>query len=182
MDAVPARHTHRGSELLETKADWRAQGLDIEPLERYVYSGKGEGHKKIGALFHAIHAAGLCYFPFAGLAGEGGHTRFVVDSLNAVTGFDYSLQELLTAGVKIATMQRVFNIREGINPLQFKVPGRIVGKPPVEAGPLKGVEIDLDTQVRDYLKAMDWDFETAKPSRKILEELGLGDIAKELWP
>jgi len=30
--------------------------------------------------------------------------------------------------------------------------------------------------------AMDWDPETGRPSRKKLEELGLDDIARELWP
>jgi len=29
---------------------------------------------------------------------------------------------------------------------------------------------------------MDWDLKTAKPSKKKLQELGLDDVAKELWP
>jgi hypothetical protein len=29
---------------------------------------------------------------------------------------------------------------------------------------------------------MDWDLKTAKPSKKKLLELGLEDVARELWP
>ena len=102
--------------------------------------------------------------------------------MNAATGFDYDLDELLKIGDRIATIRQAFNIREGINPLQFKIPHRMIGKPPMEVGPWKGVEIDLDTQVKEYLRAMDWDSKTAKPSKKKLQELGLEDVAKDLWP
>jgi aldehyde:ferredoxin oxidoreductase len=36
--------------------------------------------------------------------------------------------------------------------------------------------------IKEYLTAMDWDAKTAKPSKKKLQELGLEDVAKELWP
>jgi hypothetical protein len=35
---------------------------------------------------------------------------------------------------------------------------------------------------REFVTAMDWDPVTAKPSKKKLLELGLDDVAKELWP
>ena len=35
--------------------------------------------------------------------------------------------------------------------------------------------------IGDYYKVMDWDPETGKPGKKALEELGLGDVAKDLW-
>ena len=35
---------------------------------------------------------------------------------------------------------------------------------------------------REYLTEMDWDLETGKPSKEKLLELGLEDVAKELWP
>jgi aldehyde:ferredoxin oxidoreductase len=36
--------------------------------------------------------------------------------------------------------------------------------------------------VAEYYKAMDWDLETGKPSKKKLIELGLEDVAQKLWP
>jgi aldehyde:ferredoxin oxidoreductase len=45
-----------------------------------------------------------------------------------------------------------------------------------------GVTVDEDTMIKEYLTAMDWDLKTAKPSKKKLLELGLADVAQELWP
>ena len=42
--------------------------------------------------------------------------------------------------------------------------------------------IDEETLENEYLVAMDWDLKTAKPSKKKLLELGLEDVASELWP
>jgi len=102
--------------------------------------------------------------------------------LNAVTGWGLSNEELLKAGERIANMRHVFNLREGINPLNWKVHGRIIGDPPQKEGPLAGVTADLVPQVYWCLGALDWDRVTTKPSRQKLLDLGLNDIAEELWP
>jgi len=179
MDATPCRHTQGGTRWVESGHG--VSDLGIKPLLPHVYTNKGEVHKKMSAWFHVLNATGVCLFGYLGaVVGECGQPRHLLTSLNAVTGWDYGLDELLKIGDRIATIRRAFNIREGINPLQFNVPGRLLGKPPMEIGPWKGIEIDLDTQVKDYLRAMDWDAETAIPSRRALEELGLDDIAQEL--
>ena len=53
----------------------------------------------------------------------------------------------------------------------------MLGKPPQNKGPLAGITIDEGAMVEEYIRAMDWDSATAKPSSKRLKELGLGDIA-----
>jgi aldehyde:ferredoxin oxidoreductase len=72
-------------------------------------------------------------------------------------------------------------MREGINQSDVRVPGRILGKPPLKEGPVAGREVDMKTLARDYLTAMDWDVDTAKPSKKKLLELGLNDVAESLY-
>lgn len=179
MDATPCRHTQGGTRWVESGHGM--PDLGIEAVPPHVYSDKGQAHKKISAWFHVLNATGVCLFGYLRmLVGRASDARYLIGSLNAVTGWDYDLEELLKIGDRIATIRRAFNIREGINPLQFNVPGRLLGKPPMEIGPWEGIEIDLDTQVKDYLIAMDWDAETAIPSRRALEELGLDDIAQEL--
>jgi hypothetical protein len=42
--------------------------------------------------------------------------------------------------------------------------------------------VDIDAQVNGDLNALDWDRVTTKPSKAKLLELGLDDVAKELWP
>lgn len=44
-------------------------------------------------------------------------------------------------------MRHLFSIREGLNPLVLAVPGRSIGRPPLEAGPLEGITVDLDRMV-----------------------------------
>jgi aldehyde:ferredoxin oxidoreductase len=123
---------------------------------------------------HVLSSAGLCYF--------GGMWGQLKDFLNAVTGFDYSREEVLKAGDRILTLRHAFNLREGINPLQWTVHPRIIGEPPQEMGPLAGVTADITAQVYWNLGALDWDRITTKPSKKKLRYLGLDDVAKDLWP
>jgi aldehyde:ferredoxin oxidoreductase len=42
------------------------------------------------------------------------------------------------------------------------------------------VTIDTDTLVNEYLKVMDWDPVTAKPSAERLRELGLEEVVRAL--
>jgi aldehyde:ferredoxin oxidoreductase len=100
--------------------------------------------------------------------------------MSAVTGHPYSVSTLTEAGERIANVRQAFNIREGLNPLERRVPGRVIGIPPQTEGPLAGKTVDLDARVNAYLKAMDWDPETAKPGKKRLCQLGLEDVANAL--
>lgn len=122
---------------------------------------------------HALSAAGLCYF--------GRMTPYLTNFMNAVTGWDYSEDELFKAGERIATMRHVFNLRESINPLKWQVHPRIIGKPSFESGPLAGVTADIAAQIYWNLGALDWDCFTTKPSKKKLLYLGLDDVVKDLW-
>jgi aldehyde:ferredoxin oxidoreductase len=102
--------------------------------------------------------------------------------MKAVTGWDRSWEELLKAGERIANMRHIFTLREGINPMERFMHNRILGRPPQEEGPLAGVSLDVEDETLWTLGALDWDRFTTKPSRKKLLELGLKDIADELWP
>ena len=101
--------------------------------------------------------------------------------MSAATGWDRSQDELLKAGERIINMRHAFNLREGINPLKWKVHPRIIGKRPQKEGPLASVTADIEAQNYWNLGALDWDRVTTKPSKKKLEELGLEDVAKDLW-
>jgi aldehyde:ferredoxin oxidoreductase len=89
--------------------------------------------------------------------------------------------DLVKTGERILAMRQTFNLREGINLTQFKIPGRLLGNPPMKEGPLAGVTLEKEALFKEYLDAMDWDPKTGKPNRKKLRELGLEDVAQELW-
>jgi aldehyde:ferredoxin oxidoreductase len=123
---------------------------------------------------HALSSAGLCFF--------GRMWPYLPNYMKAVTGWDYTGDELRKAGERIATLRHVFNLREGINPLNWSVHPRIIGSPPFESGPLEGVTADIEAQVYWNLGALDWDRFTTKPSKKKLAYLGLDDVIKDVWP
>jgi aldehyde:ferredoxin oxidoreductase len=130
---------------------------------------------------HLINSAGVCFF--SGLnSGMPGSDKLLVGFLNAVTGWNYTMDELLKAGERIANLRHAFNLREGICELKWSVHPRIVGKPPQTVGPLAGVTADIEAQVYWNLGALDWDRMTTKPSKAKLLSLGLDDVAKDLWP
>jgi aldehyde:ferredoxin oxidoreductase len=128
---------------------------------------------------HVANAAGICLF---GSMGPPGPKNYLVEFMKAVTGWERSLDELMKCGERIANMRHVFNLREGINPLHNYVHPRVIGDPPQTEGPLAGVRADIEAQVYWCLGALGWDRVTTKPSRQKLLELGLGDVAEELYP
>jgi len=170
LDATPARHTQGPGMPLP--------GLPIPKHKRRTFAGRGEAHKLGSNFSHVVSCTGTCLFAYWALP----HVDAFLEFMSAVSGWDFTVDELFKTGERIANMRQAFNIREGLNPLKFKVPGRVYGNPPPKRGPLAGITVDEETLYSEYLTAMDWDLKTAKPSKKKLLELGLDDVAKELWP
>ena len=131
--------------------------------------------KPLGAMSHVMNASGLCLFGYLSTTYD-----LLQDSLTAVTGVEYTLNDLLLCGERIANMRHAFNVREGISFTKFKIPKRVYGFPPAVKGPTQGVTVDIDSLVREYLEEMAWNKDTTKPSRSKLVELGLSDVADVL--
>jgi aldehyde:ferredoxin oxidoreductase len=132
-----------------------------------------------GFMHHVNNSMGTCMIIFMWPTARGPYALRVI---NAVTGFEHSLEELLKAGERIANIRHVFTLREGINPLKRFFHPRIVGQPPQKEGPLADVSLNIEPQIYWNLGALDWDPETTKPSKKKLLDLGLNDVAEDLWP
>ncbi len=130
---------------------------------------------------HFVNAAGLCVFG-AGSGPSSSGEDLLVGMLNALTGWDCSPEEVAKMGERICTLRHAFNLREGINPLKWFVHPRVVGKPPLTAGPLAMASSDIEAQVYWNLGALDWDRVTTKPSKAKLLSLGLDYVAGDLWP
>jgi len=152
-DPTPGRHTQSG------------------------HSGKdGQFDAKLKGLKHLMHVAGVCivgnyFFP----------QDWVIKSLVAVTGWQLSPEEVKGIYERISCIRQAFNLREGLTPKEFKLRGRPIGDPPLTEGPNANVTLELDALARSYLEDMDWDPATGKPSSKKLMELGLEDVARDIW-
>jgi aldehyde:ferredoxin oxidoreductase len=131
-----------------------------------------------GASTHIVNASGLCMIGF----GFGAGPARLVDFWNAVTGLKYTLDDIIKAGERIGVIRHLFNLREGINELNWKPHPRIIGDPPQKEGPLAGVTADIEHQIYWCLGHLDWQKDTTKPNKQKLLELGMPDIAEELWP
>ena len=163
MNATPARHT-QGGELVGPLG-YKLPGAG---LPKYRYSGKAEMHKVQSALVHTLNATGGCLFAYISYP-----IQYMPDFLTAITGWQYTIDDCITIGERIENIRHAFNLREGLNPLEFELHGRLTGNPPLEAGNLKGVTVDVDTMVREFCEAMHWDTKTARPDAQRLRELGL---------
>ena len=168
MDATPARHTQGHEDMPPVLENWPEH-------DKYTYSGKAELHKKCSGMIHVVNSAGVCMFAFLSYDWD-----FIPDFLTAVTGWEIDTDECYRIGERVADMRHAFNLREGLNPIEFDVPTRLLGEPPQTAGNVRGVTVDIDTQVREYCQVMDWDPDTAIPSRERLVSLGMEDVALDL--
>jgi aldehyde:ferredoxin oxidoreductase len=173
MDATPARHTQLSAWTAE--AQFAPPGLITEPVERYKVEGKGRMYQKVAAHHHAATSAGLCMFAWVCLP-----PQCLPDMLTYVTGHKFTIDDVEKAGNRIAALRIAFNLREGVHNVDFKIPGRVIGKPPLEKGPLAGVTIDADRQVHDFLEAMGWDTKTGVPKKDTLMALDLDFVAADL--
>jgi aldehyde:ferredoxin oxidoreductase len=172
-DATPARHMQGGSAYLES--GFVIPGVPFKQLEKYTYTGKGDVHRYMSNLTHIVNVTGLCYFAVWVYGIE-----MIPQFMKHATGKDYTLEDLLVIGERIANLRMAFNIREGVKFSDWKVPGRMIGNPPLKTGPLKDIIIDLNTLTGEYCEKMGWDPQTGKPSQKKLEELGLEKVSKQL--
>lgn len=134
-----------------------------------------------GFRMHLTNMGGICTLSSFGLIQSPENDVRLLGFFNAVTGFNYSLQELLRAGERVADLRHAFNLREGIVELNWPVHPRIVGKPPQATGPLAGITADMEAQAYWNMGQLDWDRFTTKPNKEKLRSLGLEDVAKDLW-
>lgn len=104
-----------------------------------------------------------------------------VDSVRAATGWSYTTHEALKLGERIATLGRLFNLREGITAAEDGLPKRMFG--PTRRGALRHGGIDekkFRRAVRTFYGLMGWDMDTGVPTPGKLRDLNIAWAADEL--
>jgi len=173
IDATPGRHTQMSTWISELGGG--PPGLVEAPQPLEPYHGKGKLHARMNNFFHTMSSSGMCMLGMLSLKPES-----VSDSLTHTTGHSFTLDDVLTAGARIAALRTAFNLREGVRNIELEVPDRVLGKPPLQQGPTAGFTVDEATHTEDYLSAMGWDPKTGVPRRQTLIELGLDFVAEDL--
>jgi len=174
-DPTPGRHTAAPMARIDASSARIAPypELQFSGFETYEYKRKGPASATTSCYWQVGACAGVCLFPaiFFGYYP-------LLDFLNAVTGWDMDISEVLEAGARIQTLKQTFNIREGLTPSEIKLPPRMAGIPPKSEGPLSGITIDIDSLRSEYCKAMGWDPGTGYPSETTLERLGIKELTE----
>ena len=120
----------------------------------------------VACKFGAVWPPALYFADFAG-------------ALTALTGTRYTEKDLRLIGERIFTLERTFDIREGVTVKDDRLPKRLT-KEPAPAGPCKGHVVELDRMMREYYQLRRWDRKTGWIPRSRLVKLGLADVAKNL--
>jgi aldehyde:ferredoxin oxidoreductase len=169
IDPTPGRHT-QNAEIFRPMTQLIKQ-------DRMSGSNFGEEYKEASMLYHSVNCSGLCAFVYSNFP----RAEIFADFMRAITGWDDGLEDLALTGERILNIRQAFNVREGLNQAHFEVPGRVLGHPPFDRGPHAGISIDERVWFDSCFRAMGWDEKTGRPTRRKLEELGLNEVAEELW-
>jgi aldehyde:ferredoxin oxidoreductase len=134
---------------------------------------KVRGYMQLEKLWRMMDALGLCVF---GYAPRGVMPLDVmVKSLNAITGWNASLYELLQSAERGSMLARAFNSREGFSIKDDRLPARLFDPKP--DGPDSGKKIfeeeDFNKAIALYYEMINCDPETGRPARGKLMALGL---------
>jgi aldehyde:ferredoxin oxidoreductase len=163
----------RGACHLEGPSHWRGlgkswPGWEDGPHDRFA-SDKEAARLTISMQdFLALsNALGLCKFMvISGL----GPAR-TLEMVNAATGWDWDLDELMGAGERLFNLKRLYNLRLGVTGADDTLPRRFLEEPR-PSGTAAGVVPDLDRMLAFYYELRGWD-KQGLPTEERLARLGL---------
>jgi aldehyde:ferredoxin oxidoreductase len=105
----------------------------------------------------------------------------LVEAVQKITGWDVTLEELMTVGERRLNLLRAFNAREGFTREDDKLPGKFWKA--LEGGESDGIALDpaqIERAKDVYYRMSGWDVETGTPTADKLDALGLGWVAEML--
>jgi aldehyde:ferredoxin oxidoreductase len=144
----------------------------ILPGDRHSSDGKAEFAAKFQSLKDLFDALTLC--KFAPLT-----PTMISDMLGAITGWDCSPDQLLAAGDRSLAIKRAISSKLGLTREHDRLPE--ICTRPLDEGTSADVVPDMDKMLREYYAYRSWDWETGKPSKEKLLELGLDRVAADLY-
>ncbi len=103
----------------------------------------------------------------------------IARTLAAITGVPTGAMDLLAFGERSLNLKRAINNRLGVTRQDDRLP-RIV-RQALKEGATAGIEPDMETMLKEFYAVSGWDWETGKPEKGKLLELGLDRAAKDLW-
>jgi aldehyde:ferredoxin oxidoreductase len=144
----------------------------ILPSDRLVSEGKGEPAAKFQSFKDLFDALTLC--KFAPL-----QVPQLCEMLNALTGWEFSPEDLLKAGDRSVNIKRAISSKFGLTREHDTIPKICLDA--LDEGTTAGIQPDLETMLKEYYQYRGWNWETGKPTKETLIDLGLNQAAEDLY-
>ena len=161
LDPTPSRHT-QGS------TTFPLAGYEMPAIPAAQSAGRAKYHDENINWTHVLNSAGLCLFGYFILS-----YKTLPEFLQAADGTAWDMKELEDMGFRLTMARQIFNVRAGWTLDKYDFPKRVLGDPPLETGETKGVQIDLQLMLKEYLEARKLDSRTGLADKKELERLHL---------
>ena len=138
-----------------------------QQLDRTATDDKAVWAKTFQDLTAVIDSMGHCLFTSFAMGAQE-----YTDLLNAATGTNHSVEEVLEIGDRIYNIERMFNKAAGMKPEDDRLPKRLLEEP-IANGPSKGMVSQLPLTLPQYYEARGW--VNAIPTDETLKKLGLDE-------
>jgi aldehyde:ferredoxin oxidoreductase len=136
-----------------------------QQLDRFSTEGKAKALIELQDLFAMVDSMIVCKFvTFAIGAPE------LTEMLNAVTGWNFTVEEFMKTGERIYNLERMIINREGFDAKDDTLPKRVLEEPMPE-GPSKGHVVKLSEMLPEYYQLRGWKDGVVTEEKK--KELGL---------
>lgn len=135
-------------------------------MDRFSTAGKAQLTSVVQDLSAAVDSTNLCRFTQIALGVD-----YYVEFLNAVTGLDFSEEELLEIGRRIYTLERAYNVKQGLTREDDMLPPRFLQEP-FAVGGSRGRVVKLDEMLDEYYALRGWS-DQGVPTPETLEALGI---------
>ena len=144
----------------------------VLPSDRLVSEGKGEPAAKFQSFKDLFDSLTLCKFSPV-------QPPQICDMLNAITGWEFSHEDLLAAGNRSINLKRAISNLQGVTRDHDRLPE--ICLVPLSEGTTDGVQPNMEVMLKEYYQYHGWDWESGKPTKDKLIELGLGHVADKLY-
>jgi len=105
-------------------------------------------------------------------------TELEIEALNAATGWNMSLEEVMKVGRRIVNIMRLYNLKAGLTPDKEKPSARYRSQSVDGPNKDKPIAPHWDKMLAKYYQLMGWDQKTGMPLPETLKELGLENFVK----
>jgi aldehyde:ferredoxin oxidoreductase len=127
-------------------------------------------------LYSALDSIAVCQFVY-GPAWHLYDTEQLAQMIHLVTGWNVTVEELLTVGERRLNLLRAFNAREGIGRAADRLPEKMFQ--PLQGGASAGIaleEAEFAAALETYYDLAGWDAQTGAPTKEKLESLGFSGL------